>query len=56
MDAALYARVSTGDQQTLPMQLEQMREYAKKRGWTIKHEIIDTNPFIRVMIRNVPIP
>lgn len=39
MDVALYARVSTGDQQTLPMQLEQMREYAKKRGWTIKHEI-----------------
>jgi DNA invertase Pin-like site-specific DNA recombinase len=39
MDVALYARVSTNEQQTLPMQLEQMREYAKKRGWTIKHEI-----------------
>lgn len=39
MEAALYARVSTTDQQTLPMQLETMREYAKKRGWSIKHEI-----------------
>lgn len=39
MQVALYARVSTHDQQTLPMQLEVMREYAKKRGWKIKHEI-----------------
>lgn len=39
MDAALYARVSTTDQQTLPMQLEAMREYAAKRGWKVKHEI-----------------
>lgn len=39
MQIALYARVSTHDQQTLPMQLKAMREYAKKRGWKIKHEI-----------------
>jgi DNA invertase Pin-like site-specific DNA recombinase len=39
MQAALYARVSTHDQQTLPMQLKAMRDYAKKRGWKIKHEI-----------------
>lgn len=39
MQVALYARVSTHDQQTLPMQLKAMREYAKKRGWKIKHEI-----------------
>lgn len=39
MDIALYARVSTTDQQTLPMQLEAMREYAKKRGWTVKQEV-----------------
>lgn len=39
MQVALYARVSTHDQQTLPMQLKAMREYAKKRGWAIKHEI-----------------
>jgi len=31
----LYARVSTHDQQTLPLQLHAMREYAAKRGWTI---------------------
>ena len=31
----LYARVSTHDQQTLPLQMRAMREYAVKRGWTI---------------------
>ena len=31
----LYARVSTHDQQTLPLQMRAMREYAAKRGWTI---------------------
>jgi putative DNA-invertase from lambdoid prophage Rac len=30
---ALYARVSTHDQQTLPMQLSAMRAYAKRKGW-----------------------
>ncbi len=39
MQVALYARVSTQDQQTLPMQLKAMREYAKKRGWKVKQEI-----------------
>src|SRR5271170_7537575 len=33
--AGLYARVSTNDQQTLPMQSRAMREYAARRGWTI---------------------
>jgi putative DNA-invertase from lambdoid prophage Rac len=33
--AALYARVSTHDQQTLPLQIRTMREYAAKRNWTI---------------------
>ncbi len=37
----LYARVSTHDQQTLPMQLSTMREYAKTRGWTITVEVKD---------------
>jgi putative DNA-invertase from lambdoid prophage Rac len=31
----LYARVSTLDQQTLPMQIRALRDYANKRGWTI---------------------
>jgi DNA invertase Pin-like site-specific DNA recombinase len=39
LNAALYARVSTHEQQTLPMQLKQMREYAKKRSWKISHKI-----------------
>ena len=33
--AGLYARVSTLDQQTLPMQNKAMREYAARRGWAI---------------------
>jgi putative DNA-invertase from lambdoid prophage Rac len=37
--AGLYARVSTHDQQTLPMQLRAMREYAKRRDWSIVVEI-----------------
>lgn len=39
MQVALYARVSTHDQQTLPMQMKAMRAYAKKRGWKITHEV-----------------
>jgi putative DNA-invertase from lambdoid prophage Rac len=39
MKAALYSRVSTHDQQTLPLQQKAMREYAKKRGWTVALQI-----------------
>src|SRR5271156_2023491 len=35
----LYARVSTPDQQTLPLQISTMREYAAKRGWIIVAQI-----------------
>lgn len=35
----LYARVSTHDQQTLPLQIRTMREYVAKRGWTIVAQI-----------------
>lgn len=38
MKAALYARVSRADQQTLPEQLAQMRDYCKARGWDVAHE------------------
>jgi putative DNA-invertase from lambdoid prophage Rac len=31
----LYARVSTAEQQTLPMQVSTMRDYAERRGWTV---------------------
>jgi DNA invertase Pin-like site-specific DNA recombinase len=37
--AGLYARVSTQDQQTLPMQNRAMREYAARRGWTIAIQV-----------------
>ena len=37
----LYARVSTNDQQTLPMQSRAMREYAALRGWTIAMQVRD---------------
>jgi putative DNA-invertase from lambdoid prophage Rac len=35
----LYARVSTHDQQTLPLQIHAMREYATKRSWTIAIQV-----------------
>ena len=35
----LYARVSTHDQKTLPMQMRAMREFAAKRGWEIAVQI-----------------
>ena len=37
--AGLYARVSTLDQQTLPMQSRAMREYAVRRGWTVAMQV-----------------
>ncbi len=33
--AGLYARVSTQDQQTIPLQTRALREYAARRGWRI---------------------
>src|SRR5204863_10033217 len=35
----LYARVSTHDQQTIPLQTRAMREYAARRGWTITLQV-----------------
>jgi hypothetical protein len=32
-------RVSTNDQQTLPMQIRAMREYAARRDWTIALQV-----------------
>ncbi len=37
--AGLYARVSTHDQQTLPLQNRAMRQYAAQRGWTIAVQV-----------------
>lgn len=33
--AAIYARVSTNDQHTIPEQVRQLEEFAKRRGWTV---------------------
>lgn len=45
--AALYARVSTRDQQTLPMQLKKMRAYAKNRGWSVVTEMEETSSAVK---------
>src|ERR1017187_7010639 len=37
--AGLYARVSTNDQQTIPLQIRDLREYAARRGWTIALQV-----------------
>ncbi len=37
--AGLYARVSTHDQQTIPLQLRALREYAVRRAWTIAMQV-----------------
>ncbi len=39
MRVALYTRVSTHDQQTLPMQCDTLREYTKRRGWEVVREV-----------------
>ena len=37
--AGLYARVSTHDQQAIPMQTRALRQYAARRGWTITLQV-----------------
>lgn len=41
MRVAIYARTSTRDQQSIPMQLEAMREHAERRGWIVAAEIAE---------------
>ena len=40
MDVAIYARVSTASQ-TVENQLIELRDAAKRLGWTVAHEIVD---------------
>ena len=47
MRVGLYARVSTHDQQTLPLQLSAMREHAEHRGWTIVLKVEDVGSGVR---------
>src|SRR6266540_4794095 len=35
----LYTRVSTNDQQTVPLLIRALREYAARRGWTIALQV-----------------
>src|SRR3954447_10572976 len=42
-----YARVSTHDQQTLPLQLSAMREHAEHRAWTIVMKVEDVGSGVR---------
>ena len=44
----LYARVSTHDQKTLPLQLSAMRDYAEKRGWAVAVEVQDVESGAKV--------
>ena len=37
--AALYARVSTNDQQSIPLQVRALREYVVRRGWTMALQV-----------------
>lgn len=37
--AAIYARVSTNDQHTIPEQVRQLEEFAKRRGWVVAAKV-----------------
>jgi len=39
---AIYARISKHDQQTLPIQVKQLRAYAKRRSWVVSLVVKDT--------------
>jgi len=37
--AGLYARVSTNDQQTIPLQIRALRDYVTRRGWAVALQV-----------------
>ncbi len=41
MRVGIYTRVSTQEQQTLPLQLKDLRQYAKQRKWNIETEVTE---------------
>ena len=41
MKAAIYARVSTTNGQSPAMQLDELRDYCRRRGWEILKEYVD---------------
>ena len=49
--AALYGRVSTLDQQTIPMQLRALRHLAEQRGWQVVLEEKEVGSGMRIRPR-----
>jgi putative DNA-invertase from lambdoid prophage Rac len=47
MRAALYARVSTHDQQTLGLQVDAMKSYIKDRDWRVERRIEEVGSGVR---------
>lgn len=45
--AALYARVSSRDQKTIPDQLADLRAYCERRGWTVSGEFSEKESGVR---------
>ena len=43
MRVGLYARVSTQDQQTLPLQMEAMQAYIQVRGWQVTMQVAEVS-------------
>jgi putative DNA-invertase from lambdoid prophage Rac len=43
----IYARVSTLDQKTLPMQFEKIKKYVKDRGWMVSIQVEDIGSGIK---------
>ena len=41
MKAAIYARVSTTNGQSPAMQLDELRDYCRRRGWEVLEEYVD---------------
>lgn len=41
MRAALYARISTANGQDVDMQIRELRQFCKRRGWTVAGEYLD---------------
>jgi putative DNA-invertase from lambdoid prophage Rac len=44
---AIYARVSTADQNSIEMQIEQCREYAASRGWEVRLEVSEVKSGVK---------
>lgn len=45
---AIYARVSSAGQQSIPTQIAALREYAARRGWTVALEVCEAQSGVKV--------